>query len=236
MGKLSQFVLGAAVLLGATAAQAQTTPPPQLWNTSNWKYSGRSTIPVKMYQYVDSRCRPALARAVSTYSAQRSRLVFSHSSSTTTTYNLENGNNSDLIVSYFQTSAMDTPTALAETDYTKASGSSNVFGPGFLVSDTDIRINFDYMMYGGDGGSSSVGRYYCPSTATTIPPLPSNWVDSKLIYDFETIMLHELTHAAGLSHWSDTNCAMRDGYQAHVQRRFYCTSEANFLKSLYGTL
>lgn len=211
-------------VIAATPLHAQTEPN---LNAYNWKYDSRLNVPVKMYQYFPDKCRPALARAVATYNAAGSKLVYSHTSTVTTTLNLEGSqNNSDLIVSYGTTA---NPDALAEAPPKYSSRSTSTsYGPGFLVTDTDVVVNSNQIFYQ-PSDTNSAGVFFCPATSGQSTP------SSK--FDFEAVILHEITHGAGLAHFSSTSCTMyfEAAWGVPGQRRSYCTDERTVLRSLYGT-
>jgi hypothetical protein len=223
MKSSTKLLLGLACTAAAVPAAAQTDPR---MNSYNWKYDARLNVPVKMYQYFPDKCRPALARAVTTYNAAGSRLVFAHSPTTTTTLNLEGSqNNSDLIVSYGSTV---NPDAAAEAPPVRSTRStSTVYGPGFLVSDTDVIVNFNLLFYQ-PSDTNSAGAFFCPTAAGAATPA------DKL--DFETTILHEITHGAGLAHFSSTACTMyyRGEWGTLGQKRSYCATERDQLRLLYG--
>lgn len=206
----------------SSVAAAQGLPR----NASYWKYSTRTSTPVKMYQYMPTICRPALQRAVATYNAQRSRFTLTHSPSVVSTNNLEQTRDADLVVSYSMN--LQNAGALAEVPYTRDAqrSTSFSFGPNFFVTDTDVLFSFNRLFYGGST-ADTYGDMFCPAQAGR--PVPSN----KL--DFETAVLHELVHAAGLSHFDGTGCVMRDVLNWGQASRSFCSQEATVIRNLYGT-
>jgi hypothetical protein len=206
----------------ATPVVAQTDPN---LNGSNWRYHNRLSVPAKMYSGFPDKCRAAMARAVQTYNAAGSKLVFTHSPTVTSSKNLENGqNDSDLTVSYGTTAGANIP---AEAPPVRSSASTSAsYGPGFRVSDADVVVNFNMLFYQ-TSTADSAGAFFCPSAAGQAVPT------DKL--DFETIVLHEMTHDAGLAHFGATNCVMyyAVSYGSAGQRRSYCPAEVSALRGLY---
>lgn len=210
----------------SSPAAAQTVAEPNE-NSYNWKYHNRLSIPAKMYTYFPDKCRPAMARAVQTYNAAGSRLVLTHSPSVTSTRNLEGSqNDSDLTVSYGTTASPTTP---AQAPPIRSSASTRAdFGPGFLVSDADVIVSFNLLFYN-TSTTDSAGAFFCPTAAGQTVPA------DKL--DFETIVLHEMTHDVGLAHFSSSSCVMfaSINYGDGSKRRTYCPAELSVIRSLYGT-
>ena len=227
------------LLLALTAAPLAAQSEPNV-NAYNWKYDGRTSVPVKMYQYFPSQCRPALARAVTTINAIGSRFTFTHSPTVTTTQNLEGGqNNSDAIVSYGR---MVNAGAVAEAPPIPSSrNTATSYGPSFLVSDADVVVNSNLIFYH-PSDADSAGKYFCPAAANQ--PVPGTFLsngapsaDAEI--DFEALMLHELLHVAGLAHFSSSSCTMYNGDSPYTQsgaRRTTCLAERNVLRStaMYG--
>lgn len=214
----------AALALGtATAASAQSDPR---LNSYNWKYDNRLSVPAKVYLYFPTKCFPAISRAFSTYNAARSRLVFTYSGGTTDQVGQGTSNNSDLIIA---TGALTDPTALAEAPPQRSSRSTSwSYGPGFLVSDVDIIFNANKMFYQ-PSSTNSVGDFFCPSA--------SGQTTENGKADFETTLLHEITHANGLAHFSQYGCVMyAPQFTGQTgQQRTYCSAERTLLQQQYGT-
>jgi hypothetical protein len=230
--KFRLFCIAAA--LGATSLY---TPPVDaqggIRNARNWKYPSARQVPLKMYQYFPAICRPALQRAASTYTAERSRLQFVHNATVLSTNNLETSRDSDLVVTYSQT--MGTAGALAEARFTRdASSTSTTFGNGYVVSDTDVAVNFNLLFYNTGTVAEAQGEFYCPAAAGQ--PVPTGTTATTGKFDMETVLLHEITHAAGLSHYDPTNCVMFDSVGRGEARRTYCSQESTYLRNLYGVL
>jgi Matrixin len=204
--------LAAATLMTSSMAHAQI-----IVDNSLWKYTGKTSTPVKMYVNFPSKCRPALARAVATLNAAATvKFKFTHSQTTTSTNNLETAKDSDLVVTYFSGIDPGTPgqDVLAIADPVRSSSStSSVYGPGYLVSDTDIKVDYANLFYV-TSTTNSAGDFFCPAAANQ--PVESG----KL--DFETVILHELGHAYGLSHFTNSACVMYAAVTRGVAQRTFC--------------
>lgn len=228
MRKISISLATVAVALLPSLAQAQTAPP-ERFDTYNWKYTGRTSTPVKMYSSFPAKCRPALARAVATLNAAGSKFRLTHSQTTTSSNNLEQTNDSDLVVTY--ASGIDDPNDAADVlavapPVRSSASTASVYGPGYLVSDTDVKVDFNNIFYV-SSTTDSAGDFFCPSAAGQ--PVETGKID------FETVVLHELGHDFGLSHFTLVPCVMY--FQAPARgnsQRTFCPTELAEIRRLYG--
>lgn len=211
-----------------TAAYAQTA---ERFDTYNWKYVDRTSTPVKMYTYFPDKCRPALARAVATINAVNSKFRMNHSATTTSPNNLESSNDSDLVVTY--ASGIDDPNDTNDTlavapPVRSPKSTASAYGPGYLVSDTDVKVDYANLFYV-SSTTQSAGDFFCPSAG-------GQAVEAGKI-DFETVVLHELLHDFGLTHFTASGCVMRAMAPARgSSQRTLCSSERLQVQNLYGTL
>lgn len=197
------------IILGLSLA----TPAMAVRNGTVGKYS-RNAVTVKAYQYLPSQCRPSIARATSTWNSNNPDFKYNYSTSNVSATGLETSNNTDFQVDY--SSTMDKPGAWAEVRY------RNNTTAGY--SDADMYFNANRMFWTTASGSS-VGDYYCPSSAGTAVP------STKA--DFESIALHEFGHGFGLDHFDDSNCSMYDYYDFGQNRRTLCSAEVTVAKNTY---
>ena len=94
-----------------------------------------------------------------------------------------------------------------------SSSTASVYGPGYLVSDTDIKVDYANLFYV-SSTTDSAGDFFCPAAANQ--PVESGKID------FETVILHELGHAYGLSHFSNSACVMYAAVATNVFKRTLC--------------
>lgn len=227
---MKEIVSAALLTIAAfpTVTHAQTA---ERFDTYNWKYVDRTSTPVKIYTYFPDKCRPALARAVATINAVNSRFRLNHSATTTSSNNLESTNDSDLVVTY--ASGIDDPKDSNDTlaiapPVPSPKSTALVYGPGYLVSDTDVKFDYANLFYV-SSTTQSAGDFFCPSAA-------GQSVEAGKI-DFETVALHELLHGFGLTHFTASGCVMLAVAPPRgSSQRTLCSSERLQVQNLYGTL
>lgn len=96
----------------------------------------------------------------------------------------------------------------------------------YELIDANIYVNDTYIMYAGETAREK--DLWCETATTGIGNRS----------DFESVMIHEFGHAAGMEHRTDGTtgpCVMTASYSPGKIRRTFCTDEIAKLKIVYGT-
>lgn len=96
----------------------------------------------------------------------------------------------------------------------------------YELIDANIYVNDTYIMYAGETAREK--DLWCEAATTGIGNRS----------DFESVIIHEFGHAAGMEHRTDGTtgpCVMTASYSPGKIRRTFCTDEIAKLKIVYGT-